>query len=464
MIIDLPSTSTSAVNKALVDLRDSGGAVALGRVLTLCVVTDDAHAEDAIEAANEASREHPCRVLVLARGNRRGTARLDAQIRVGGDAGASEVVVLRLYGPLVDHGETTVVPLLLSDAPIVAWWVGAAPEDLQSDPIGAIAQRRITDSAETPNPAKSLEHRRAHYRAGDTDLAWTRLTNWRALLAAALDQPPYEPVTQVTVAGAPDSPSTELLAAWLAVKLKAPVVRARTKKGTGVQSVRLDRKSGAVELIRPDQTVATLTQPGQPERRIALARRPVKDCLTEELRRLDPDEVYGETLVHGLPAVGARTMSVAQAQAQGRISPPAEAARGQAAAQKESARVSRAMKRAQPSDAAQRSGSAAVPANAFSANAPDGNPPQDQGTQAVLRARVGRGTATAAAKSAAARTAPAKSAPAKAAPTKAAPTKAAPTKAAPAKAAATKTAPAKSAPAKRASAAKTSPRTRGAAS
>jgi len=395
MIIDLPSTSTSAVNKALVDLRDSGGAVALGRVLTLCVVTDDAHAEDAIEAANEASREHPCRVLVLARGNRRGAARLDAQIRVGGDAGASEVVVLRLYGPLVDHGETTVVPLLLSDAPIVAWWVGAAPEDLQTDPIGAIAQRRITDSAETSNPARSLEHRRAHYRAGDTDLAWTRLTNWRALLAAALDQPPYEPVTQVTVAGAPDSPSTELLAAWLAVKLKAPVVRARTKKGTGVQSVRLDRKSGAVELIRPDQTVATLTQPGQPERRIALARRPVKDCLTEELRRLDPDEVYGETLVQGLPAVS-RTMSVAQAQAQGRISPPAEAAASQAAAQKESSRVSRAMKRAQPVDADQRSGSSAVPNNEVSANAPDGNPPQDQGTQAVRRARAGAGSRKAA--------------------------------------------------------------------
>ncbi|NIZ89973.1 glucose-6-phosphate dehydrogenase assembly protein OpcA [Kineococcus rubinsiae] len=403
MIIDLPSTSTSAVNKALVDLRDSGGAVALGRVLTLCVVTDDAHAEDAIEAANEASREHPCRVLVLARGNRRGAARLDAQIRVGGDAGASEVVVLRLYGPLVDHGETTVVPLLLSDAPIVAWWVGAAPEDLQSDPIGAIAQRRITDSAETSNPARSLEHRRAHYRAGDTDLAWTRLTNWRALLAAALDQPPYEPVTQVTVAGAPDSPSTELLAAWLAVKLKAPVVRARTKKGTGVQSVRLDRKSGAVELIRPDQTVATLTQPGQPERRIALARRPVKDCLTEELRRLDPDEVYGETLVHGLPAVGGRTMSVAQAQAQGRISPPADAARSQAAAQKESSRISRAMKRAQPVDAEQHSRSSAVPNNAVAANAPDGNPPQDQGTQAVRRARAG----AAAKEASAARAAPA---------------------------------------------------------
>ncbi|WP_328295992.1 glucose-6-phosphate dehydrogenase assembly protein OpcA [Kineococcus sp. NBC_00420] len=348
MIIDLPSTSTSAINKAMVDLRDSGGAVALGRVLTLVVITDDAHAEDAISAANEASREHPCRVLVLARGNKRGAARLDAQIRVGGDAGASEVIVLRAYGPLVEHGETTIVSLLLPDAPIVAYWPGTAPDDLRTDPIGAIAQRRITDSAEARDPAKALDSRRTSYRAGDTDLAWTRLTNWRALLAAALDQPPYEPVTSITVAGAPDSPSTELLAAWLAAKLKAPVVRARTKRGTGVQSVRLERKSGAVELIRPEQSVATLTQPGQPDRRLSLARRLVKDCLSEELRRLDPDDVYGEVLADGLPQVNKKVMSVRDAQTAGKLSTPAAAAKRQAAAEQQSAKVSRSMKGAPP--------------------------------------------------------------------------------------------------------------------
>ncbi|GAB7189680.1 glucose-6-phosphate dehydrogenase assembly protein OpcA [Kineococcus sp. NUM-3379] len=351
MIIDLPSTSTSAINKALVDIRDSGGAVALGRVLTLVVVTDDAHAEEAISAANEASREHPCRVLVLARGNKRGIARLDAQIRVGGDAGASEVVVLRLYGPLVEHGETTVMSLLLPDAPIVAWWVGSAPADLAGDPIGRIAQRRITDSADASNPAKALEQRRATYAAGDTDFAWTRLTNWRALLAAALDQPPYEAVTGATVAGAPDSPSTELLAAWLAYRLKVPVARVRTKRGGGVQSVRLERKSGPVLLVRPDASVATLTQPGQPDRRIALARRPVKDCLTEELRRLDPDEVYGEVLVQGLPKVQAGKAPTKASTADGQV---AEVARKQAVAEKAAARVSRAMKSASPAEPTQR--------------------------------------------------------------------------------------------------------------
>ena len=38
----------------------------LGRVLTLVVVTDEANTEDPIEAANAASFEHPCRVIVVA--------------------------------------------------------------------------------------------------------------------------------------------------------------------------------------------------------------------------------------------------------------------------------------------------------------------------------------------------------------------------------------------------------------
>ncbi|KAB2582549.1 oxidoreductase, partial [Rhodococcus erythropolis] len=99
MILDLPSTTTVQVSKKLVEVRKTGGAVTLGRVLTLVVCTrDTGNAEAAIEAANEASREHPCRVIVLLRGDEQSEPRLDAQIRVGGDAGASEVVVLRLYG------------------------------------------------------------------------------------------------------------------------------------------------------------------------------------------------------------------------------------------------------------------------------------------------------------------------------------------------------------------------------
>lgn len=300
MIIDLPSTTTSKVNQKLVELRERGGAVALGRVLTLLIVTEDGAAiEDTVDAANEASREHPSRIIVAARGLREAAPRIDAQIRVGGDAGASEVLVLRLYGPLADEADTAVVPLLLPDAPIVTWWPGAAPAEPARDPLGRIAQRRITDAAAERNPIEAVRSRAAAYAEGDTDLAWTRLTNWRAQLVAALDLPPHEPVTAASVTGDGNSPSTELLAGWLAHYLRVPVRRERATDGPGIVSVSLERASGPVELHRPDGKIGTLRQPGQPTRTIDLHRRSLSDVLVEELRRLDPDEVY-ERALHGV--------------------------------------------------------------------------------------------------------------------------------------------------------------------
>ena len=328
MIIDLPTTNSSKINKALVDLREKGGSIALGRVLTLVIVTEEAESEDPIAAANAASFEHPCRVIVVARGSKRASPRLDAQIRVGGDAGASEVVVLRLYGPLVDHGASVVVPLLLADAPVVVWWPGEAPEIPAEDPIGMLGERRITDASSSKRPIAQLAKRRDSYRPGDTDLAWTRITRWRGLLASCLDQPPHDKITQASVAGAADSPSADLLAAWLALQLKVPVKRIKSpaKSGPGLHSVVLCRRAGDISLIRPQTITAELKVANQPERHVALPRRGLRDCLSEELRRLDADDVYSEVLSKGMALV-AKAAAVADPKA-----PPAKAATATATA------------------------------------------------------------------------------------------------------------------------------------
>lgn len=302
MIVDLPSTTTADVANKLVRLRADTGSMALSRVLTLLVVVDDGDADSAIETANRASRQHPCRIIVIVAGTKRGAARLDAQIRLGGDAGASEVVVLRLYGKLANHGRAVVTPLLLADSPIVAWWPTHGPARPSADPVGAMAQRRVTDSAQSSQAPRAVLRRLSEgYVDGDTDLAWTRITLWRGLLAAALDQPPYQPVTRATVVAATDSPSGDLLAGWLAVRLRCPVSIARATNRSGIISVRLERASGNVDLVRPvEGNTATLSQPGQPVRTLALAHRGDAECLANELRRLDPDEVYHDALVAGL--------------------------------------------------------------------------------------------------------------------------------------------------------------------
>lgn len=318
MIVDLPATSVGAVAKKLVRLREDVGAMALGRVLTLIIVTDERDAESALDIAGDATRQHPSRIVCVVTGNRRAANRIDAQIRVGGDAGASEVVVLRLYGELTKHGEAVVLPLLLADSPVVAWWPYEGPKNAAQDPIGQLASRRITDSEHSPSPPKAISARAKTYVDGDTDLVWTRTTKWRGLLAAALDQPPYEPVTAITVAGGLDSASCDLLAGWLASYLEAPVTRARTPAGTGLVSVRLERASGNVDLVRPDGAIATLDQVGQPTRRVALPRRSDAECLADELARLDSDEVYERVLHDGLRRLhDRRTMPAAEAVEQG---------------------------------------------------------------------------------------------------------------------------------------------------
>ena len=329
MIVDLPDTTTAAISARLVRLRADTGSMALSRVLTLLVVVDAAHADAAIETANDASRQHPCRIIVVIAGSKRGAARLDGQIRVGGDAGASEVVVLRLFGRLASHGRAVVTPLLLADSPIVAWWPANGPHEPSKDPIGMMAQRRVTDAARFSTTSRTVLRRLSDgYAAGDSDLAWSRITLWRGLLTAALDQPPYEPVTSAVVVAAGDSPSGDLLAGWLAARLKCPVSIARARSGSGIVSVRLERASGSIDLVRPvDGNTATLAQPGQPVRTLALAHRGDAECLADELRRLDPDEVYHDALVKGLRKCTVSRQTASEAVRSGRAPSVAEAER-----------------------------------------------------------------------------------------------------------------------------------------
>ncbi|MEV4442714.1 glucose-6-phosphate dehydrogenase assembly protein OpcA [Streptomyces sp. NPDC049577] len=305
MKIDLTDTTASKINNALVQGRRAIGAPAIGMVLTLVIVTDEEHAYDALKAADEASREHPSRKLVVIkrRAGRsprdRSKARLDADVRVGADAGTGETVVLRLYGEVIDHAQSVVLPLLLPDAPVVVWWPVASPTDPHNDPLGALGQRRVTDTYAAENPVAELSARAANYTPGDTDLSWARITPWRSMLAAALDQRPDTEVISAEVEGETCNPSGELLAMWLADRLGVPA-RRTVSEGPGLTAVRLETRNGPIVLERVNGSVATLSLHGQPDRAVALKRRETAELLAEELRRLDPDTIYESALKYGV--------------------------------------------------------------------------------------------------------------------------------------------------------------------
>ncbi|BDB43082.1 MULTISPECIES: glucose-6-phosphate dehydrogenase assembly protein OpcA [Mycobacterium] len=290
MIVDVPETTTTAVNKKLDELREKAGIVTMGRVLTLIIAPDsDAVLEESIQAANDASHEHPARVIVATRGDAYADKpRLDAEIRVGRDGGAGEVLILRLSGPLCGHADSVVVPFLLPDIPVVAWWPDVAPSVPAQDPLGKLAIRRITDATNGVDPLSAIKSRLAGYTAGDTDLAWSRITYWRALLTSAVDLPPHEPIESAVISGLQTEPALDVLAGWLASRIDGPV-----RREVGDLKVELVRASETIALSRPQEgTTATLSRTSKPEALVPLPRRDTGECLAEDLRRLDADEIY----------------------------------------------------------------------------------------------------------------------------------------------------------------------------
>ena len=294
MTVRLDGTTAAQVARAISEERFRQGSSAVGRVLTLVIMADEATQADAVHAAAKAAREHPCRILTAIPRPGHGPAQLDAEITVGGADGLGELAVLRLRGPLAHHVESVVLPLLVPDAPVVVWWPGACPASPSKDPVGALAQRRITDSAEHGRPLKLLQELADGYAHGDTDLAWTRITPWRALLASALDEP-YDEISRVDVHAPKTNPSAVLLVSWLEGCLKVPVT-IKASKGPGITGVDLHTVHGDIIVSRPDGRIAAISRPGMPDREASLPRRSVESLIAEELRRLDPDDIYEEVL------------------------------------------------------------------------------------------------------------------------------------------------------------------------
>ena len=292
-MIELVDTTSSDIAAEFVRARRRAGSPAMGMVMTLVFVVDQDSADTAMEISRAASREHPARVLGLILGDGRGAGQVDAKVGIG-SGWTGETALITLTGAVTKHPESVVIPLLLPDSPVVVWWPTRAPADPAADPLGRLAKRRITDAAAQPTAKARAMLTQCHaYAPGNTDLAWTRITGWRALLAAALDQHP-EKVTGASVTAERISPSADLLAAWLSDRLRVKVAR-RNSDGPGITCVSLTTRAGDIRIERTDGKLAVLSSPGQPDRPVALKRREVDELLAEELRRLDPDDVYART-------------------------------------------------------------------------------------------------------------------------------------------------------------------------
>jgi len=299
MATTLWDTTGSDVVKALLQERRTAGALASGLALTLVAVVDERRVEEAEKAATIAASAHPCRLLLVVRHKIDADIRLDAEVQVGGRLGSTEAVVMRMYGRLALHAESVVLPLLAPDAPVVTWWHGVPPEEIATDALGVLANRRVTDCAQSPDPTVALRQRAADFIAGDTDLAWTRTTPWRSLLASALDGIEGE-ASKASVTAETGNASAALLTGWLTSRLGVTATL-EDDSGPGITAASIvmrgpDGKDLAISIERPDGQSATLTRGEEPPRVLPLPRREIGELLAEELRRMDPDLVYADSL------------------------------------------------------------------------------------------------------------------------------------------------------------------------
>ncbi|MGI8867576.1 MAG: glucose-6-phosphate dehydrogenase assembly protein OpcA [Mycobacteriales bacterium] len=289
-------TTGSDVVKALAAARRTGGAITSGTALTLIVVADERNVPEAETAATFAASAHPCRVLLVVRREISAPApRLDAEVQIGGRLGPGESVVMRMYGRLALHAESVTLPLLAPDVPVVTWWLGNPPDAISHDPLGVFADRRITDCGFPKDQVAALDARAADFAPGDTDLAWTRTTNWRAQLASAADSAVHR-ITGATVYGKETNPTARLLAGWLTSRLgvrvpiereRGPAVSAVTLTGAGEETITLRRSEDGQALLERDG-LATTSVPMQA--------RDLGDLLAEELHRIDADIPYADAL------------------------------------------------------------------------------------------------------------------------------------------------------------------------
>ena len=204
---------------------------------------------NAAEVAAEvsASRDNPA-VDLTDGPNDPNDSNLNAQVRFGADAGAGEIIVLRPRGGLINHPDTLVIPLLVPDAPVVAWWPTTPPSNPAKDLMGAMARSRITAAK---------------------------------------------------VTGKADFLPMEMLCAWLRLKLGVPVETEFVPDAQAVTGVYLTREDGVISLERPYEDQALISLPGQTPQEVSVPMRTIEDCLTEELRRIDPDEIYAEVINEG---------------------------------------------------------------------------------------------------------------------------------------------------------------------
>ncbi|HWB85031.1 MAG TPA: glucose-6-phosphate dehydrogenase assembly protein OpcA [Bryobacteraceae bacterium] len=167
---------------------------------------------------------------------------------------------------------SVVVPLAAPDLPVILWCRSPRLLEMPEFPsVAAAAGKLVVDSLAAPSARAAVARLAAWAANGQLlgDLAWTRLTRWREMMAQVFENRQYlaqlPQVSSVTVAYGGDTPAAAwYMGAWLLLALESVGVRAqfhRTREAEGRQGrlnwVELAGEDFRLRLQRNEETIVT---------------------------------------------------------------------------------------------------------------------------------------------------------------------------------------------------------------
>jgi glucose-6-phosphate dehydrogenase assembly protein OpcA len=309
----MDTINVSAIERELSTLWKQAGEEGDSGVIRACLVNflvyvpDPGQAGAADEIITKISAEHPARAILIIADRDSQESALSAEVssRCTLPGGMSkqvccEQITIRGSGELTGEIPSATVSLLLSDLPVCLWW-RAVPQlsDRVFKRLVDAADRVIIDSAEFADQYRDLKELATLLREKPrwtqfSDLNWSRLTTWRALVAGFYDVPEYRSIldqmNRVTIEYVPLAADSEavparamLLAGWIASRLGwsvSPDGATRSDGATvfdmtsGDRKVAVEFRPAGPQETRPGIVSVTIESAADPDASFAVKRSP----------------------------------------------------------------------------------------------------------------------------------------------------------------------------------------------
>jgi hypothetical protein len=245
-------------------------------VMTHLAWVPDEWLDQARDALAGMAERHPSRTVLLTPDPGNAMNRVDATVSLecyqapGAERNVcSEVIELRLLGARAVAPASVVLPLLISDLPVFLRWRGlptwGSPELEQ---LVGIIDRLVVDSTEWDElPSAYARLAELFDRVAVSDIAWSRTSRWRHLLASLW--PEIGGVRTLCVHGT--AAQALLLGGWLRSRLGREDIEVEHVDSERLEGIELDGKPAPFP-------------PGDPPQ--------PSDVLSEELETFNRDPVY----------------------------------------------------------------------------------------------------------------------------------------------------------------------------